>query len=158
MLTPLHRRILGSVLAAAVGWVALTLILTLFFRYAFGSFGLLRAAPVESLATLAFVTGWAVFFIWIFLILPIYVFTPPGSFLWWWPVSTASGFAIGMAIVALFSASSLFSSGVLWAVLFAGGPGALAGLFASLTAERFHHVRADPSVAPFPPPRSATPE
>ena len=134
-------------LAATVGWVALTLVLMLFFRYAFGSFGILRAAPVESLATLAFFTGWAVFFVWMFVILPTYVFTPPSSFLWRWPVSTAGGFLIGMAIVASFSGSSLFS-GLLWAVLFAGGPGALTGLFASLTAGRFHHVRNDPPAIP----------
>jgi hypothetical protein len=136
----LARRILGSFLAAFVGWVPLNLILVII--------GLIdwRRTSVTGWSTMiafASMSAKFIFATWLILLLPLYLLIPVGSVLWRWPVCTLCGALCGGLIQFSFWRwyGAPFTIDEVPSLIGAGFIGAIACLFGSLTAPRFHFAR-----------------
>jgi hypothetical protein len=88
-------------------------------------------------AVLGAVSGVFVFGTWIFALIPLYLWVPPKSVLWTWPVCTFCGAVFGAAVMFAFSPYS--SPEADWKPLtsLAAGVGAVTCLFGSLTRRYF---------------------
>jgi hypothetical protein len=142
----LPRRILGSFLAAFVGYtppVLLLAIVGLLDRRHMNAYGW------RSEFAFVFIFGKYVFSIWLFVLLPLYLLVPLRSVLWRWPVCTACGAVSGALIQFIWfrrfggllplSGAELVDE--IPALCVAAFVGASACLFGSLTAHRFHFAR-----------------
>jgi hypothetical protein len=142
----LPRRILGSFLAALVGYTPPVLLLAII--------GLLdwrhmNAFSWQGELAFALIFGKYVFGIWLFVLLPLYLLVPLHSILWRWPVCTACGAVAGALIQ--FTYFRRFGSLLpltgdelvdeIPALCVAAFVGATTCLFGSLTVHRFHFAR-----------------
>ena len=141
---PLARRILGSFLAAAVGWIPPVLLLVII-----GLIDWRHTSVTGWGGTIAFalIFGKFVFGTWLFVLLPLYLFVPLRSVLWRWPVCTACGAVCGALILFFYwrllrlpvTAHEIRDE--MPSLIVAAFVGATACLFGSLTARRFHFTR-----------------
>src|SRR5438128_2442526 len=95
---PLRRRLLGSFLSFLVAWLFLQLIM-LIFTHTRGLYRVWWVDPVFfAIGSLPFV-----FVPWLLVFAPLYIFVPPRSVLWRWPLCTACGIAFGGVLMYLLS-------------------------------------------------------
>ena len=131
--------LLGSILSALTGWASLIV-------YGFGSL-LVQAAtdPADGLGNHLFVpivAGVFIFPVWLFLLLPLYLFVPERSVFWRWPVCTLCGTAGGGAIMFAFCAFAFREiTGSLPLVALAALAGAATCLFGAWTRSKFRFRR-----------------
>jgi hypothetical protein len=142
----LPRRILGSFLAALVGYtppVLLAVIIGLL------DWQRMNALSWQSELAFALIFGKFVFGTWLLVLLPLYLLVPLGSVLWRWPVCTACGALAGALIMFIYFrrfGSLLPLTGAefideIAPLSVAAFVGATTCLFGSLTARRFHFAR-----------------
>ena len=141
---PLWCRILGSFLAAFVGWAPLVLLSVII--------GLIDWPHTSitgwgSTIAFAYIFGKFVFGTWLLVLLPLYLLVPLQSVLWRWPVCTLCGAFCGALILFVYwrllrlplRASEI--RGEIPSLFVAAFVGATTCLFGSLTAPRFHFTR-----------------
>jgi hypothetical protein len=140
----LFRRILGSFLAAVVGWIPpnlpVVVVALIDWRHS-------NAITWGVILSIAVMSGKFVFGTWLFVLLPLYLFVPLRSVLWHWPVCTLCGAFCGALILFLYwrlrplplSAQEILNE--LPSLVGAALAGGTACLFGSLTACRFHFAR-----------------
>jgi hypothetical protein len=133
---PLARRILGSFLAACVGWLPLNLIALIISLLDW------RHTSVTGWGTViavAIASAQFIFGTWLILLVPLYLLVPLRSVLWRWPICTLCG-ALGGALIQ-FSwwrwYGAPFSNQEVPSLVGAAFIGAITCLFGSLTAKRF---------------------
>ena len=139
------RRIWGSVLAAFVGWLAINTLLiglsiVLNAEWKSALWDWLQSALAEAL-----ISGMVIGLVWLFALMPLYVFLPLRSWLWRWYVCTLCGALAGAAIMLWYLHFRAWGwNDVLVAVAMGAIPGGVTCLFGSLTAKRFHQLSATP--------------
>jgi len=138
---PLRRRILGSALSAAVGWLALNI----FVLGVLAIEALQREQPSNYSWWLgsAFIAPYSALFVfgtWLVLLIPLYLLIPLRSVLWRWPVCTFCGAIAGGLIMSAFYGSNSPDSGSTMMIVLASATGAVTCLFGALTARRFHRA------------------
>lgn len=126
--TSLLARILGSALAPFVGWVVFVGLLVLrelleSHSYFDGRVALAGAAIGIPIA----------FCSWLFFFLPLFLFLPLRSMLWWWPIlsSICAVSAAGMYVMFYVFKFKTFDPEFVFVAIF-GGSGAATGLCAAL--------------------------
>jgi hypothetical protein len=130
------RRFLGAFVSFLVASLFLQVI-ALIFTHTRGLYRVWWVDPVYlAIGSFPFV-----FVPWLIVFVPLYLFVPLRSFLWWWPVCTACGTTFGGVVMYLLSQphpqdgdSPLFTS---WAAMTAG----ILCLFASLTMPKYHYTK-----------------
>ncbi|HVK59499.1 MAG TPA: hypothetical protein VM735_12015 [Candidatus Kapabacteria bacterium] len=131
------RRITGSFVSAAAGWVSLNVIGTIIYLCTEPGLGRLLGPLLLAGYSAAFV-----FAAWVVALLPLYLLVPPSSVLWRWPVCTVCGALAGAGIMFVISRFifplSYFDAKSVVVPAFVG---AITCLFASLTAPFFRHDR-----------------
>jgi len=127
------RRILGGLISVTVAWLILQLVMVVVFAIQARPFPLWVDAMYFAIGSLPFVLipGLVIF-------LPLYVFIPPNSILWHWPICTGCGVAFGVALIFLLSFPNPHSFEVPFEATLAGVTGGVTCLFASLTMAKFH--------------------
>src|SRR6266567_5993218 len=97
------RQILGSFIAALSGWVAGTACSGLLFA-AYGAYESRHFSSDTLVAASWLFAFYIAFFIvpvWLFVLVPLYIFVPSSSRLWRWSMCTALGAAAGVFIIAV---------------------------------------------------------
>lgn len=98
------KQILGTVVAVFAGWLAAILFVELFtaIDVLMGDPNVAPAAFFVAPLVYAYAMSYFILPVWLFLLVPLYLFVPPSSVLWHWPLCTAFGVASGVLIVAVF--------------------------------------------------------
>jgi len=133
---PLRRRLLGAFISVVVAWLFLQVVAEIFTH----TRGLYRVWWVDPLF-FAYGSLPFVFVPWLLVFLPLYLFVPPRSFLWRWPVCTACGMTFGGVLMNLLSQPNPHDDLSPLFVAFAAMTGGITCLFASLTMPRYHYTQ-----------------
>jgi len=163
---PLRRRIAGSFLSALIGWfMCQTYMLPLMLgtRSEWLSFGVYSpsqggraifnetwsSATFSSFVVEGVITGVLIFVVWLFILLPLYLFVPLRSIFWRSPVCTICGAISGTLFMAIFNRATWpptvpfdFETYVPFYIV-AALVGAATCLFASLTRRYFQYAADD---------------
>jgi uncharacterized BrkB/YihY/UPF0761 family membrane protein len=95
------KQLLGTLVAVLVGW-AVTLVL-LESTYLIDAFRQRHALDVGLVFGSTIATSWFMAYfiipVWLFALIPLYLFVPSSSPLWHWPICTACGAAAGFLIM-----------------------------------------------------------
>jgi hypothetical protein len=133
---PWHRVFQGSFLSAFFGWAVMNVV-----------FLVLSSSKLKDWMPTAVVSGIIVLGICIAILLPIYRKVSSTSVIWQWPISTGigllSGYLVMVCLVFLFANTNKITLAAEIALfnslnIYASVCGAVAGLFAGLTARYFH--------------------
>ena len=137
------KQIVGSVVAVLSGWLAamialeVTTIIELLHQPHYIVPGALLVAPIE----VSMVMSWFVIPVWLFVLIPLYVFLPSSSVLWRVPVCSACGVVAGLLVVGFWlggiPGTHGFAAEGWWLYIFAAIVGGVTCLVGALTRERF---------------------
>jgi hypothetical protein len=96
------KQILGTVVAVLSGWFAAMLFLeaTTAVELLHQPHYIVPEALLVAPITTSMVMSWFVIPVWLFALIPLYLFVPPSSVLWRLPVCSACGVIAGVLIVA----------------------------------------------------------
>jgi hypothetical protein len=135
------RRIWGSVVAALVGWLAINLVLISLSIAMNARWNSALWDWLQNVLAEALISGMVTGCVWLFALLPLYIFVPLRSSLWRWYLCTPCGALAGAAIMLWYLHFRVWVwDDVLVAVAMGAIPGGVTCLFGSLTVRRFHQL------------------
>jgi hypothetical protein len=95
------RQLVGTVVAVLVGW----LVALIFMESTYFVDALRQRHPMDvglvfgSTIAMSWFMAYFIIPVWLFILIPLYLFVPPSSTLWHWPICTVCGAAAGFVIM-----------------------------------------------------------